>query len=120
MFDVRAFARSNFYPCLHQADHLIPHARTTSNANAFRRRQHSANDRMQKCIKFKLRFRPKLCQVEIAFDNNRPVDLELMRQALAPVVREALAPLYASQRERAVDHGTVTAHDAGGVGETRQ
>jgi hypothetical protein len=52
--------------------------------------------------------------------DNRPVDLELMRQALAPVVREALAPLYASQRERAVDHGTATAHDAGGVGETRQ
>lgn len=52
--------------------------------------------------------------------DNRPVDLELMRQALAPMVREALAPLYASQRERAVNHGTVTAHDAGGVGETRQ
>ncbi|MCI0151400.1 hypothetical protein KNO81_36680 [Paraburkholderia sediminicola] len=33
--------------------------------------------------------------------DSRPVDLELMRQALAPVVREALAPLYASQRERA-------------------
>ncbi|MFM0363055.1 hypothetical protein [Paraburkholderia sediminicola] len=45
--------------------------------------------------------------------DNRPVDLDLMRQALAPVVREALAPLYASQRERAVGQETVTAHDAG-------
>jgi hypothetical protein len=52
--------------------------------------------------------------------DSRPVDLELMRQALAPVVREALAPWYASQRERAPDHGTVTAHDAGGAGEIRQ
>ncbi|TDY15738.1 hypothetical protein B0G81_8833 [Paraburkholderia sp. BL6665CI2N2] len=51
---------------------------------------------------------------------NRPVDLELMRQALAPVVREALAPLYASQRERAADHGAVTTRDAGGEGETHQ
>ncbi|MFM0158223.1 hypothetical protein PQQ99_37830 [Paraburkholderia sediminicola] len=48
---------------------------------------------------------------------SRPVDLELLRQALAPVVREALAPLYASQRERgngqaggaAPDHGDVNA-----------
>ncbi|MFM0700710.1 hypothetical protein [Paraburkholderia sediminicola] len=43
-----------------------------------------------------------------------------MRQALAPVVCKALAPWYTSQRERAVDHQTVTADDAGGVGETRQ
>ncbi|WP_429535003.1 hypothetical protein [Paraburkholderia sp. WC7.3d] len=52
--------------------------------------------------------------------DNRPVDLDLMRQALAPVVREALAPLYASQRERAADYGTVTARDAGDLGETHQ
>ncbi|TDY17071.1 hypothetical protein B0G81_8254 [Paraburkholderia sp. BL6665CI2N2] len=52
--------------------------------------------------------------------DSRPVDLELMRQALAPVVREALGPLYASQRERAVDQGTVAARDAGEVGESRQ
>ncbi|QQC67902.1 hypothetical protein [Paraburkholderia ginsengisoli] len=52
--------------------------------------------------------------------DSRLVDLELMRQALAPVVREALAPLYASQHEPATDHGAVTAHDAGGVGDARQ
>jgi hypothetical protein len=44
----------------------------------------------------------------------------LRAQALAPVVREALAPLYASQRERAIDHGTAAAHNGGCVGETRQ
>ena len=52
--------------------------------------------------------------------DSRLVDLELMRQALAPVVREALAPWYASQHERAPDHGTVTAHEVGAVGEIRQ
>lgn len=51
--------------------------------------------------------------------DSRPLDLELMRQALAPVVREALAPLY-PQRDRATEHGTVTAPDAGGMGEIRE
>ncbi|MEW6345633.1 MAG: hypothetical protein RXR20_01450 [Paraburkholderia sp.] len=46
---------------------------------------------------------------------NRPVDLELMRQALAPVVREALAPLYASQRERGNGHAGGAAPDRGDV-----
>lgn len=44
---------------------------------------------------------------------HRPVDLELMRQALAPVVREALAPLYASQRESALQQASGTAQDHG-------
>jgi uncharacterized coiled-coil DUF342 family protein len=44
-----------------------------------------------------------------------PVDLELMRQALAPVVREALAPLYASQRERGDGHAGGAAPDRGDV-----
>ncbi|MGF6872736.1 hypothetical protein [Paraburkholderia sp. MM5477-R1] len=43
--------------------------------------------------------------------DNRPVDLDLMRQALAPVVREALAPLYASQRARTVEHAGAVAQD---------
>lgn len=46
---------------------------------------------------------------------NRPLDLELMRQALAPVVREALAPLYASQREQGNGHAGGAAPDRGGV-----
>jgi hypothetical protein len=28
VFHVRAFARSNFYPCRHQAGHRIPHAQS--------------------------------------------------------------------------------------------
>ncbi|MFM0132327.1 hypothetical protein [Paraburkholderia sediminicola] len=38
-----------------------------------------------------------------------------MRQALAPVVREALAPLYASQRERRDGHAGGAAPDRGDV-----
>jgi hypothetical protein len=45
--------------------------------------------------------------------DNRPVDLELMRQALAPVVREALAPLYASQHERGKGYAGGAAQDRG-------
>jgi hypothetical protein len=45
--------------------------------------------------------------------DHRPVDLELMRQALVPVVREALAPLYALQRERTVGHASGAAQDRG-------
>ncbi|MGF7137111.1 hypothetical protein P3T40_008624 [Paraburkholderia sp. EB58] len=47
--------------------------------------------------------------------DSRPVDLELMRQALAPVVREALAPLYASQPERGNGHADGAAPDRGDV-----
>ncbi|WP_253947510.1 hypothetical protein [Paraburkholderia xenovorans] len=43
--------------------------------------------------------------------DSRPVDLELMRQALAAVVREALAPWYASQRERGDGHAGGAAPD---------
>jgi hypothetical protein len=46
-------------------------------------------------------------------DNRPPVDLELMRQALAPVVREAWAPLYASHREVVVGQASVAACVAG-------
>jgi hypothetical protein len=45
--------------------------------------------------------------------DHRPVDLDLMRQALAPVVREALAPMYALQSERAVGHAGGVAQDRG-------
>ena len=45
--------------------------------------------------------------------DQRPVDLELMRQALAPVVREALAPMYALQSERTVGQAGGTGQDRG-------